>query len=275
MAVMASGSGSGSQDEISVAELWAILAKGKWWVIGCIVASLLAAFTYLTLTKPVYEATAKIRIGQVAGGGLFEAPEVIAARLLARYGEDLATGVKRESPWLKNASVPKGLASVVQIVSEGDTPWQAVDLLNQVYAHVRESHEPTYAQGVKTLDERLGYLESQRTVLVGQIGEAQALIESLKQKDPVQASLVLIESGRLATTVTNLDAERPAIVQQRLAPQTQATALLGEIETPAKPARPKRALVVTLALVVGLMVGVIAAFLVSIGAVRGNPAGEI
>lgn len=265
----------GPREEISVVELWVALVKGKWWIVGCITASMLAAIIYLTLATPVYEATTKIRIGQVAGDGLFEAPEIIAARLLERYGEDLATGVKREPPYLRSAGVPKGLVSVVQLVSEGDTPQQAVDLLREIYRYVQDSHEPMYSQGLLALDNRLGYLDSQRAVLVRRIGETDALIEHLKQKDPVQASLALIESGRFATTVTELDSERLAIVQKRLAPQTQATMLLGEIETPAKPASPKRALVVVLALVGGLMVGVILACLVFTRSGRCNSEREI
>lgn len=252
------------QDELSLADLWEIVSKGKCWVFGCLLVSMVAASAYLALAVPVYEATARIRIGQVAGGGLFEVPEVVASRLLARYGEDPATGVKRPLPYLKNATVPKGLTSVVQLVAEGDTPQHAVDLLNDAFVYVRESHELIYSQALKSLDERLAYLDSQRIVLVGQISEAQSLVERLKQKDPVQASLVLIEAGRLATTVTALDAERPAIVQQRMAPQTQATALLGDIEEPAKPARPKRALVLAAAFVGGLMSGLLLALVANV-----------
>lgn len=74
-----------------------------------------------------------------------EVPEVVASRLLARYGEDGATGVKRPLPYLKNATVPKGLTSVVQLVAEGDTPQHAVDLLNDAFVYVRESHELIYS----------------------------------------------------------------------------------------------------------------------------------
>jgi LPS O-antigen subunit length determinant protein (WzzB/FepE family) len=248
-------------DEISLADLWEIVRKGKWWVLGCLFASVVVATAYLALAMPVYEATARIRVGQVAGGGLFEVPEVVASRLLARYGESPATGVKRPLPYLKSATVPKGLTSVVQLVSEGDTPEQAVGLLSDALVYIRESHELIYSQGLKSLDERLANLDSQRVVLVGQINEAQTLVERLKQKNPVQASLVLIESGRLATTVTTLDAERPAIVQQRMAPLTQTTALLGDIEMPVKPAQPKKALVLAMAFIGGLMGGLLLALL--------------
>lgn len=247
-------------DEISLLELWDMLMRGKYWILACVVGSLALGGAYLLFKAPVYEATVKVRIGQVAAGGPFESPDVLSSRLLAEYGEDIADGVKRERPFLKRASVPKNLPSAVELVTEGESPQQAVALLERIHASIRDSHQQTYALNLKYLTERIDNLEAQRASLADQLTDATALMDQLKQRDPVQASLLMLERGRLATAITTLDAERPTLAQKLSPPQTQPTELLGSIQAPTKPATPKRALVIALSGVLGIMLGIMLVF---------------
>jgi len=250
---------SAMEDEISLIELWDILAQRKYWILACVAVSLAAAGAYLLIKAPVYEASVKVRIGQVAGAGPFESPEFLSSRLLAEYGETIADGVTRERPFLKQASVPKNLPSAVELVTEGNSPQDAVDLLERIHKGIDASHQKTYAFNLRYLTERITNLETQRTSLEHQLTDATALMEQLKQQNAVQASLVMLERGRLATAITTLDAERPALAQKLSSPQTQPTELIGSIQTPTKPAAPKRALVLALATVLGTMAGVMLA----------------
>lgn len=247
-------------DEISLLELWDMLIRGKYWILACMAASLMLGGAYLAFKAPVYEASVKVRIGQVAAGGPFESPDVLSSRLLAEYGEDIADGVKRERPFLKRASVPKNLPSAVELVTEGESPQQAVALLERIHASIKDSHQQTYALNLKYLTERIDNLEAQRASLADQLTDATALMDQLKQRDPVQASLLMLERGRLATAITALDAERPTLAQKLSPPQTQPTELLGSIQAPTKPAAPKRALVIALSGVLGIMLGMMIVF---------------
>lgn len=247
-------------DEISLLELWDMLMRGKYWILACVIGSLALGGAYLLFKAPVYEASVKVRIGQVAAGGPFESPDVLSSRLLAEYGEDIADGVKRERPFLKRASVPKNLPSAVELVTEGESPQQAVALLERIHASIRDSHQQTYALNLKYLTERIDNLEAQRASLADQLTDATALMDQLKQRDPVQASLLMLERGRLATAITTLDAERPTLAQKLSPPQTQPTELLGSIQGPTKPATPKRALVIALSGVLGIMLGIMLVF---------------
>lgn len=49
-------------DMISLSEVAAILFRGRYWVIGITLASLVLALCYLFATKPVYQASALIKI---------------------------------------------------------------------------------------------------------------------------------------------------------------------------------------------------------------------
>lgn len=248
-------------DEISLIELWDILVRRKAWIFGCFGLCLTAVAAYLMLTPPVYQASIKLRIGQVAGAGLFEAPELMSSRLLSQYGEDVADGVKRDRPFLKRATVPKSLPSAVELVTEGDSPQDAIAILETVYADIHRTHDQTYKLNLKYLAERIDSLEAQRKTLEQQLADATTLMDQIKERDPVQASLIMLERGRIVTAITTLGAERLALAQKLMPPQTQATELLGAITAPATPAAPKKIQLIALALVLGLMAGVLLAFL--------------
>lgn len=254
-------------DEISLLELWQVLCRRKLWVVVSFLVCVVAGAAYAFLKSPVYEANVKLRIGQAAVGqtgpgqvGLFEAAEELSARLMARYGEDVAEGVKRERPFLKRATPQKGVTTTVDLVAEADTPEDAVTLLTRISDEVRKEHEGIFERNVKFLSQRLDNLDVQRAALQQQYADATALFDQLKQRDPVQAALIMQERGRLTTSIIELDAEKPAIAQRLSPPQTLPTALLGEINTPEKPAAPKKGLVLALAAVLALMAGVMLAF---------------
>lgn len=249
-------------DEISLLELWQILCKRKLWILVSLLVCVAAGAAYAFLKPPVYEANVKLRIGQAGPGptGLFEVAEELSARVLARYGEDVADGVKRERPFLKRATPQKGLTTTVDLLAEGDTPQDAVELLTRITDEVRKEHQATFERNVSSLSERLKNLDVQRTALQQQYLDASALFDQLKQRDPVQAALMMQERGRLTTSMIGLDAEKPALEQRLSPPQMLPTALLGEINAPRKPAAPKKGLVLALAAVLGLMGGVMLAF---------------
>ncbi|MDT3671437.1 MAG: Wzz/FepE/Etk N-terminal domain-containing protein [Aromatoleum sp.] len=249
-------------DEISLLELWVILVRRKLWVLSALAICMGGAVGYLLVKTPVYEARIKLRIGQVAGAGLFELPEVLSSRLLAMHGEDAADGVKRERPFLKQASVPKSIPATVELVAEADSPADAVALLARVFTEVQKTHDQTFRANLRLMNERIQNLDAQRVALQQQFDDASGLIEQLKPRDPVQASLIMLERGRISVSMNDLDAEKPALAQKLTPPQTQSTELLGEVVAPEKAAAPKRVLVLTLALVLGLIGGVLLAFIV-------------
>jgi LPS O-antigen subunit length determinant protein (WzzB/FepE family) len=84
-------------------------------------------------------------------------------------------------------------------------------------------------------------------------------LERLSHRDVAQASLVMLERSRIASQISGLDAERPGLAQKLLLPQTQPTELVGEIVAPTRPAAPRKVLIGALAVVLGLISGVMLA----------------
>lgn len=257
-------------DEVSILDLWHVLSRRRRWVYATLFAFVLAGIGYVALVGPTYEAGATLRIGQVAGSGPFEPPEVLTSRLLARYGEEVADGVKRTRPFLSHAEAKKGVPATIDLVAVGDTPDDAADLLVRVLDAISQSHSEYYRKGVRSLSDRLEALESQRASLLRQLEEASALLIQLEDRNPVQASLLLLELGRMSTLLASVEAEKPLVVQRLTAPLTQQTELLREVVAPVRPAAPKQGRVAVAVLVLGPVAGVMLAFLVEfVARVRG------
>lgn len=250
-----------ADDEISLLELWQILAKRKGLILACFILCLAGGAAFAFLTSPVYETSVKLRIGQVQGsGGLLENAEELSSRILAQYGKDVAAGITRERPFITTASVQKGVTTTVQLTAESDTPEDAARLLDDVAKGVQKVHTAMFEDNLKPIAERLKSLDEQRTALQQQYADITALVEQLKERDSVQASLVMIERGPITTAINQQDAERLRLSQLLTPPQTRPTELVGEITAPAKPSKPKKALVLALAAVLGMMGGVMLAF---------------
>ena len=252
-------------DEISLIELWQILARRKALILACFILCLAGGAAFAFLKAPVYEASVKLRIGQVKGDGaappvILENADELSSRILAQYGEDIATGVKRERPFITTASVQKGVTTTVQLTAEGDTPADAARLLDDVAKSVQKAHTTMFEDNLKPIAERLKSLDEQRTALQQQYADLSQLAEKLKDRESVQASLLMIERSPITDSLDQQATERLRLTQQITPPTTRPTELIGEITAPAKPSKPKKALVLALAAVLGMMGGVMLAF---------------
>ena len=249
-------------NEIGLVQIWLILVRRRLWVLAGMVISLGAGVAYAALKAPVFEARAKVQIGQTGGAGPFEPGEVLAARLMARYGENVADGVKRPKPFLSRASAQKGAAPVVELAAEGGNPNDPAALLTKIVDEIARSHAEIFARNVQAMTEQLQSIDTRRLALQRQFQDATAILDSLRVRDPVQASLVMVERGRVLMLLSELDEQKPKLVQTLSAPQTQPTALLGEISAPSRPAAPRTVYAIALAVVTGLLGGGLLALLV-------------
>lgn len=232
-------------DEISLIELWQILARRKAFILACFILCLAGGAAFAFLKAPVYEASVKLRIGQVKGDDaappvMLENADELSSRILVQYGEDVAAGIKRERPFITTASVQKGVTTTVQLTAEGDTPEDAARLLEDVAKGVQKTHTTMFEDNLKPIAERLKSLNEQRTALQQQYADLTQLAEQLKERDNVQASLLMIERSPITNSLDQQATERLRLSQQMTPPATRPTELIGEITAPAKPSKPKK-----------------------------------
>lgn len=217
-----------------------------------------AGAVYAVFKSPVYEVSARLRIGQAAGAGFFEAPAVLSSRLVATHGESIADGIKRRRPFLR-AAVSRAVPGAIDITVEGDRPEDAVGFLESVTSEIQRKHGDAYKSSLDAVRARIDSIASQETSLKKQCDELSELIERLKRSDPVQASLLALERGRSTAMIASLEAERPGLVQKLTPPQSEQTTLLGQIVAPVAPAPPGRLAILALSVLVGVAAGVLLA----------------
>ena len=252
---------------IDLFAFWATLVERKVLIFICFTVCLGAGIAFAYLKSPVYESNVKLRIGQIKSDGeatpsLLENAEELSARLLTQYGEDIAQGIKREHPFITQATLQRGVTTTLQLTAEGATADDAARLLNDVVKAVQRDHTVLFEDNRRPISDRLQNLEEQRATLQKQYADLTALIERLKASDSVQASLMMLQRGAIVDSLNQQDMERLRLAQQITPPQTRPTELLGEIVAPAKASRPKKMLVLAFSAAFGLMMGVILAFLI-------------
>lgn len=250
-------------DEVSLVDLWPAFFRYKWRILSAVLVSVLGGAIYVLVKTPVYQASVTVRVGQVAGEGPFEAPDVVASRLTAQYGEEVAEGVKRPLPFLKRATESKAVKGAVDLVAEGETPQAAALLLSRAIEDLQKTHGEIYSRNVKYLDERLKNVDEQMVSLKRRQEEIAGFLSGLRTENPLQASILAVEGGRLAASIAELELNRPDFALALSRPKTHTTEIIGEITTPADPSRPKTAIVLITSAVTGLVIGVMIA-LVSI-----------
>ncbi len=251
------------ESQIDLIEIWNIVARRRYLILGIVLVAVALASGYVLLKAPVFESRARIEVGQILANDqpmAFESTEVLATRLLARYGSIAPDASPRPRPYLAQASAQKGTSAVIELIAEGDDRDEPADLLETIYREVSNAHRNIYEKNVGALTERLRQLDDQRGAFRLHLQETTGLLESMKERDPVQASLLMLERGRVLTSLSELEAQRPHLVQQLAEPQSRPTRLLNEIAAPAHSSKPRVAAAFTFALVVGLVVGVLFAF---------------
>lgn len=256
--VAGAGAAGRRGDELPLAMLAQILSRRRVWVVAATAIFTFAGAVYAVFKSPVYEVSARLRIGQAAGAGFFEAPAVLSSRLVATHGESIADGIKRRRPFLR-AAVSRAVPGAIDITVEGDRPEDAVGFLESVTSEIQRKHGDAYKSSLDAVRARIDSIASQETSLKKQCDELSELIERLKRSDPVQASLLALERGRSTAMIASLEAERPGLVQKLTPPQSEQTTLLGQIVAPVAPAPPGRLAILALSVLVGVAAGVLLA----------------
>lgn len=250
---------------MSLADLWQAVVRYRLTIFAAVLACVLAGAAYVFVKTPVYRASVTVRVGQVAGTGPFETADVVASRLFAEFGEDVAEGVKRTPPFLRRATPSKAIPGAVDLIAEGGTPQDSVLLLERVVERLQKVHGDLYSRNVKYLDERLRNVDEQLILLRQQHKEIVSLLERIKKDNPLQASLLAVEGSRVATSIAELEANRPEFALKISSPQTYLTETIGGIEAPARPSAPRKALVLVLSAAIGLVLGVMLALATFVG----------
>ena len=253
-----------SEDEISLRDLWEIIAKRKWLVFLSMVVCLGLAAVYVSLATTIYESKAVVQIGKVAGQPVDNGLQ-LASRLMNQYTPVNTVQAKKQMPKLYAVTPDKADGSILTLEAQGRSPQEAQQYLQGVIQRLLAEDQQRYQQIVGTRQAQLTQLQAlyqgMRTSLDTKSGKGQ--VDST-------SALLLLEQSRRSDALTNIQAAI-AKMENALAPNnTSPTVQTLPPRYDPIPVAPKRGLILVLAGLGGLMLGVFLALLQN--ALRKQPA---
>lgn len=269
---------SAKDDEISLYDLWQVLAEGWRWIVGGIIAGAIAAAGYLAVTPPQYEAMALIQIGQIgqigALGQLGSAPVESPARVVERimfptftktmvtklgWGDDDVRGAVYASSL---TAKPVKSTDLVELKTRGLTREDAANSLKATIEYLALLHK-TVAQPV------MESLEAELKEISAEARETGKVLAELERAAQLQRQLAPRDRFSESILYAQLSATNETRVRELRRRETQyrewismtgkaATAAFGDPSVPDTPIFPRKMLTLMLAMLGGLLFGVVA-----------------
>ena len=269
------------QDEFSLQDLWRILISQRRWLLGLPFVCVLLAAVGVSIAKPKWEATAVIQIGQVGQSGVGQGSQLIEPPLRAiermkmkSFEDDVLTALKM--PVESDDLVAKlfrstlslkalGVTDLIQVRVRAGSRDQAQTWANAVVDRLREVHErlaqPTIDRLRKQqseLKKQMQIIEEERTNLLKIVSKSSETSGDSRFAANLLLSNLLLQKN---SELRDFEMRRLAADEQLTSVRTYPTSLIDRIYVPENPASPKKLLVVMLAAVLGLILGIIVAFM--------------
>jgi uncharacterized protein involved in exopolysaccharide biosynthesis len=265
------------QTEIGVRDLWHVLTNQKKWVVGIPTVCVLLASVGIYFSKPKWEATAVIQIGQVGQSGvgqgsqLIEPPTRAIERMKMKSFEDAVLTSLRISiedsnqvaVQFRNTLSLKALGTTdliqvkVRAVSQDQAKLWAltvVDRLKDVHDRLAQPTIDRLRKQQAELKKQMQTIEEERANLLNIVSK------SIKTSDDSRFSANLLLSNLLLqknAELRDFEMRRLAAEEQLTSVRTYPTSLIDRVYVPEKPASPKRLLIITIAGLLGLFLGIV------------------
>ena len=277
------------EDEIDLKELFkTIWAKKIFIVIFTLVVTILAGF-YAYSKTPIYEAKALLEIGEYKKNPVDDA--VALEKKLSTIFIDMEKNLKYKTSEISNISVVKGLKNFLEIKSESTSNEEAKNEILKVLTFVQNEHEKILddvkkqkEMELRNIDLQISDIKSKSVALIDK--KIENNIKNLKKIDTLNPSLAALklmekrditnsintitiqnfelESKKdelLTTTLYKLEESKKIIELSLLPHNYKNTQIVGEIMTNDFPTKPKKILIVAVALVTGFIISIFLVFL--------------
>lgn len=252
--------------ELDLVDLWLVLQRRRALFFAVLMAAILVALALTVLMSPIYESRAVIQIGHVGGIGKegtvtsVEPSGVLVERLNEEYRVNDASEGKREFPLVANVSINKGQPDIVTITARAHSVEEAQRYLSVVVGKIQREHEQWLQEAVRQQHTRLDLLIDRMTLARQHMQALDENIAKLKVNNPIQAAVLLQEKSKFFQELTSMEQEQAVLNMSVSRLQTISTHPLREPTTPISAERPRPVLYLSLAAVLGFMLGIMAVF---------------
>lgn len=260
-------------DAISILDLWKILVRRKWWVLAPTLLAVIAAAVSVNFIKPQWEATTAIRIG-MAEQIIEPVPQVVERMKLKSFQDTVLArvGIEQqtlEAELLRNSLKVRALPNtdLVEIKVRGYSQESAKHLTKGVVDYMQHIHQEMAAPRMRRLEQLLTQVNEK---IAQTQAEREKVLKIENLKDRAVSEARFIENVVLANVRAQRDNELRELEQAKMKYEelldpvrNYPTSNIEKISMSEGSVAPKKALIVLLAGVLGLLVGVMAAFLAS------------
>ncbi|MDQ7031110.1 MAG: Wzz/FepE/Etk N-terminal domain-containing protein [Desulfonauticus sp.] len=254
------------EDEIDLYELWLTLKKRKWVISITTIIFLLIAFSYLLLAKDIYKIKFAFEIPKIEKDGtviclgastyeIKQGIETISSLLKEGRYDELKKILSIEDP--KNivsisSDIPRGNKDIIEITVESINNQDLLPLQRKI---------ANYLKGIPNIKKKVELKKEILTKEIESIKKQVNDIENLKKKLLAKKTLDKNEIEGITTLELLIkDLKTAYFTKYNELKNLKPFILIETNVTPKKPYKPKKKLILAVALVTGLFLGIFLAF---------------
>lgn len=263
-------------DEIDLVELFATLWNGKIKIIVITVVFLVVGILYTLIATSWYKASALVEVGYyninengVIKSIMLEEPKNIIEKLKTRY-IDLLKDVEGKDVDVKSVNEIKNNNKFFSIEVIGKSNEKAVKMIDEMIQSVSDEHKKIIDGYISSQKVKLANIEDQIKVLQNdKMGETENQINNVEQNLQMQKAgalndilsalqkelkeLTYIQKIELKNTLLG----QKSVIEFTLKPSNyKNTSIVSQIITSKHPEKPKKFIILAVALLAGAMIGV-------------------
>lgn len=259
-------------NKVDLRELFSILKIKKNLIYLITALFTLLALVYVLVSKPVYEVKTMIEVGQIDAKPIDNVND-IKQKLSYEY----QVNVKKkeiELPRVKTISLPKNSHSIISLVIHSNTNEEGIKYIQTVINKIETQYKEKTDAYTNSQEEFITLTQEdikENTVSLMQMKKEldayNQKIISLKSEDPALAGIYTLQIGQKQTELIELQKyiselkNKEQELKLSISPlMIKPTHIVGEIETLDNPIKPKKALIVIVSFIVGLMLSIFLVF---------------
>lgn len=260
-----------NDDEIDLRQLWQTLVKSKVLIVALTCCVTLGGVVYAWVKTPIYEAKAVLEIGTYANTNWIELPSTLLKRIEISYILNKDT---TKTAWLDKITLVKGTQNLLEMSVFGLTQESVASHIKSIEASIREKHEQLMDAYVDSIQEKMDNLKAQKEELlidkerlVEVLNKKSDKIEQIIQKNPAVAAVYSIElnsyTGELANIKNRIFSIHNQLNDLNLSISSKnlkMTEIIDKINVSNTPIQPKKALIVAVSFVTGLILSIFLVF---------------
>lgn len=246
------------EDEISLIDLWRVIVKRKRLILITVAVILLLMGTWLLVAKPVYESRAVLGVGQV---GSIESLQLIVQRLKEEHRiKDGSEGAQTLPGLTAVKTMEKSLANGVEMIVQAHGAQAAQQYLAEIVAKIIKRHQRLYDLGRAEQMKQMESLQRESDRIEQSLALIEHRISALVGSEASLAGLLTLQKDLLLQRLPQIAQQQITLRLAMSELQSTPTFMLRTPTLPINPVSPKPLLYMTLAGVVGLMLGIFGAF---------------